>query len=250
VSLYPVRIDGIELYQIQLDLDWPVSYFVKLDESTCRITCLPDERRHEVWLSPSAAGNPRLFLSDIVHELCHAKLAELIEVAFSTLFFRRRYGSLKGQAEQQFQRKSQYLYWSWAQVDICVNDLRYSRWPELAFEDRGTFLASLMELAERGQADYLSSNEAVFGLALQTAETERHAMPEVDLSGILEVMTRDARQTYQKLLAIYRALPQLSLDPRTDLLLLEGSVQRVAKKLRFPISPKLVSEEGRRVWEV
>jgi hypothetical protein len=231
-------------------LNWLVSYSLKPDEATCRITCLPNEQRHEVWLSASAVQNPDLFLPDIVHELCHAKLAETVDVAFSTLFFRKRYGRLQGQAQLQFARKAQYLYWAWAQVDIWVNDLRHSHWSELSHVDQESFIGSLAQLIREGQAQYLNTNKAVFGLALQVAEAERHHLAVFDPAAIVDHMNQESRKTYAKLVSFYRSLPPLSFDRTHDLATLEHSVQKVAKHLRFPVSPKLVDEEGRKVWEV
>lgn len=244
-----VLADWLTVYERALDLVWPVTYWHAPEQATCRVSSA-EGVGHEVWLPTSAVSRPQMFLCDIVHELCHAKLAESVGISFSCLVFAREYGQMQGKDAHWFARASARLYWAWCHVDLWVNDLRHTHWPEMTKLDNQSFVASVAELANRGQWDFLASDEAIFGMAQCRADLERRGMPAADFARVLSNLNASSRQRYHALLSIYKSLSALSGDGAQDLKMLEQSVRRVAQALKLHINPRLVEEEGMKVWRI
>lgn len=243
-----ISVPGLEAYAKTLGLTWLVEYWLT-EVNTVKLSSHPTQQRHEVWLPSSVFGNEALWLPDIVQSLCKAALAERIDPAFSTLFFAKSYGELKGSKKKRFERQAQQVFWAWSHVDIWANDLRHEHWPELSKTDHESFALSVGQLAQHGQWQFLRTNEGVFSIAQQMAEIERRQLePLVDFWSVLQDLGWEWREKHRSLYEYYRQLPRLSDNQTNNLGLLVQTVQEVSQILHFPIKPKLVEEEGRLVW--
>ena len=187
--------------------------------------------------------------ADVIHELCHCSLAEKVDPAFSTVFFTDRWNKVSHSDTNRFGQLAQMLYYAWSHVDIWVNDLRFTHWPELTTEEHKTFAQGLMIVIQR-QECVLQSPETLLGLAQHQAEINRHNLTDSpDLFAVLLASGIKVDDQINKLAQYFESLPRLKFKPKKDLKALERSVQEVAKRLNFPINPRLVWE-GRWVWSL
>ncbi len=247
-----VEINGLKPFVQALGLVWPVEYFFVPTENTCRVTSDPSACRHEVWVHPGVIQNPETYLCDLVHELCHASLAERVDVAFSTIYFSRHYAHLSSKAEKEFAKKYWLLYLAWAHVDVWVDELRHSLFPDLTFADHDSFFKSISVIAslDKNELVGLEQPQHLLALAVHLAETKRFGLAKQDFSQILNCLSREGQKTVSRMHQYYAILPRLTFQPEKDLAILLDSVQKAAKKLGLPIAPRILEEEGRQVWLV
>lgn len=248
----PITIHGLEPYVATLDLQWQVEYFLIPTESTCRITCDQTARRHEIWVHPGVIRKPDLYACDLVHELCHARLAETVDPAFATVFFSSRYANLSGKAEREFALKYRQMYFSWAHVDIWVDELRHFHFPELTATDHIGFYEAVSGMSNLGKEahEVLAAPENLLAIAVHLAEIKRLGLARQDFSKILNQVGRTGQKIVSQMTALYTGLPRLTFEPQKDLMILSDSVRQAAAKLGFAFAPRIVEEKGRRVWLV
>ncbi len=249
---YFVEINGLLPYAQALGLAWPVEYFFVPTENTCRITSDPIACRHEVSVHSGVIKNPEAYLCDLVHELCHASLAERIDLAFATIYFSRRYARQSEKAEKEFAKKYQMLYLAWSHVDIWVDELRHSLFPELTLADHDSFFQSVSGIASLDKKTLagLEAPQHLLALAVHLAETKRFGLVKQDFSKILGCLSRDGQKTVSRMRQFYEVLPRLTFQKELDVVALLDSVQKAANKLGLPIAPQIIEEESRRVWLV
>lgn len=235
-----------------LGLQWRRQYIPRPDVDGCRIISDPMQQRHEVWLAGGAATNPEKYRVDIMHELCHAKISEVVDPAFSTMYFKREYGALTGENQQRFNRQAQLANLAWLHVDVWVNDLRHEHWPELSEEDAKTLYQSARNAIKSGNGNMLHDPKMMIAIALNMAENKRHKLSPKKMSEaeIMRAMGPSRVPTINQLAKLYSGLPKLTLDRDTDLAVLDSSVQQAAKILQLPISPHLIEQDERAVWEL
>jgi hypothetical protein len=244
--------EGLRAYERTLALEWPVEYFHKPDEGTCRCTCDERAQRHEVWFPTRVIRDAHGALDEILHELCHCKLAEEVDVAFSTIYFVEKYSNLAEPALGEFTQKAHMLYYAWAHVDIWVNDLRNEHWPEIAEQDHRQTADQLTALARTGQlAEAAQRDTTIFlGVAIQIAEEQRHGLEPVDYAPIFESLGESRSDDVRALAAFYASLPRLAFEREQDVKLLEASVREVARAMQFPVQPRIMVEKNRHVWDL
>ena len=238
-------------YQRELALVWPVSWWHAPDQSTCRCVSDPRKQRHEIWLADSTVRAPEPSLADIVHELCHLYLAERVDAAFSTVWFSDRWNKLSRADPVRFGQAAQMLYLAWCQVDIWVNDLRHSRWPEFTAADHSSFAQGVMFLLLKQEESVLARPETLLGLTQYQAEQERHSLSgSPDLFAVLLADGKKVGKDIRRLARNFSSLPRLQYNAAEDLKILETSIAQTARQLEFPINPRLISEEGMWVWDL
>lgn len=235
-----------------LGLEWRRQYIPRPDVAGCRIISDPVDQRHEVWLAGGAARDPETYRVDIMHELCHAKISEAVDPAFSTMYFKREYGALTGEDQQRFNHQARLANLAWLHTDVWVNDLRHQHWPELTEEDVKTLYKSIRDLIKYGDTTKLHNPETMIGIALSMAETRRHKLTPKKMSEqeITRAMGPSRMPTINQLAKLYANLPRLTFNRDVDLANLGTSVQQVARILQLPITPHIIEEEGRAVWEL
>ena len=247
-----IEIGGVQQFETELGLTWPVSYWLDPQEHTCRIYSDPVSRTHEVILAAYAVEDLNgSGLIDLAHELCHAFLVEHVDPAFGTAFFSKEYARLEGQSEKDFAVKYHMFYLAWCHVDIWVDDVRHVHWPELTQADSDSFVASVYGLAKAGQWQALESPEALLGIALHVAEEERHGLEKASvLDEVVKCLSKQAQTIIAAALGVFRNLPPLTMSREQDLVVLEQSVKDMTEVLSLSISPCIKEEEGRMVWYV
>ncbi len=67
---------------------------------------------------------------------------------------------------------------------------------------------------------------------------------------IMRAMGPSRIPTINQLAKLYAGLPKLTFDRDTDLAVLDTSVHQAAQILQLPVTPHLVEEDGRAVWEL
>jgi len=243
-----IAIEKSELkpFEKRLALKWEIRYFLAPGEATCRIVCDAKNRVHEIWINKTAARGP-VAQPDIIHELCHAALAERIDPAFSSIYFTKRCGELTGEDRREFYQRGRMLYCAWSHTDIWVNDLRHELWPELTISDHQSYADGFLALLRSGNIEFICMTENLLGLAQYQAERERHSSGGPDLFSVPGI--RIGREIAE-LAEFFKSLPRLKFKPRKDLKLLAKSVSRAAKILKLPIDPRMVYENGQWVWDV
>jgi hypothetical protein len=213
------------------------------------VVCDSRERRSEVWINGTTYRNPDLMFADIIHELCHCSLAERIDPAFSTIFFTERWNQISREDEVRFGQLAHMLYLAWSHVDIWVNDLRSTHWPELIVHDHSNFAQGTTTVIQAQEWSVLQSPEIVIGLAQYQAERNRQNVGSPDLFAALEASGVGVDDQIKRLAQYFESLPRLKYKPKKDLKVLERSVQEVAKMFNFPIRPHLIWEQ-RWVWSL
>lgn len=139
-----IELPFLKFYEEKLELKWKIAYFLTEGEITARIFSDPHFKIHEIRVPVNFYLNPNFYLHDLVHELCHARLAERIDPIFSGAIFRKKYLQSK-----DFQKFATMLYFSQLHVDIWANDERHHFFPDLTFRDLKTFCISLFEILRK-----------------------------------------------------------------------------------------------------
>jgi hypothetical protein len=249
-----IEFPELEPYIEKLGLKWQVTYILAPKETTCRVSSYPEIKKHKIWVHSEVISHRLLFLPDLVHELCHCKLAEEIDPIFSTFSFPKRYQKLEGQKAKNFKIASEMLYLAFSLVDIWVNDLRHSLWPELTLKDYESYSRALLFFAKEefwpAIGRFIETPENILGIALYLADNKRRSFLPVDLTLLFKHLSKENKMFIQRLANFYSSLPYLSYKRESDLKTLEKSVKKVVKLLGFPISPKLIEEKGRIVWQI
>lgn len=227
----------------RLNLSWPVSFVQDNDEIAHRVLSDLSAKRHIVTLPEIPTE------VDLVHELCHAALAERIDPNFATAYFANKYGDLCDKDISAFKKEAEMFYCSWCFIDLWVDELRHEYWPELTKDDHESFARGVYGLVLSGQTDHLRSIGGLMGISLQVAFQERNEIEPVgDLSPAIKALGQEATLAIDRLTSILKSLPRLSYNTKDDLVVLEKSVGKFAQAFDFPISPKLIFEEDRNVW--
>jgi hypothetical protein len=237
----------------QLGLHWQVSMSVKKDIDTCRIVSDPKGKRHEIWLSSQVFDNPELYKADVIHELCHAKISESVDPAFSTIHFSKDCSSLKGKEWDDFKAKASWLYLAWAHVDVWIDDLRHEHWPELTRKDLASAMQGSKVAWQQGQKELLSSPKGAVRTALMIASMDRNLggknKDKPRPQSLLQAYDQKSRMLIMELANMYKKLPRLGDDRLQNLAVLEDSVQQAVGIMKLPIKPSMVEEEGQAVWK-
>lgn len=229
----------------RLELKWHISYFSVPNSLVYRIGSDSQKQKHEVWFP--AEGE--FFLPDAVHELCHGKLAEALGDNFSILRFCKKYDGLEEQ--KWWQEKATMLFYAFLNLDIWTNDLRHQYWPVLTKEEHQSFCDSVFRLEAMGWWQVLSSMEIILAIAQHMAEKKRHDLEYSDnFSPVLEKLGLETVFLVNKASKFYGSLPRLSFEREKALKMLEESVLEAVRIMRFPISPRLVEEDDRMVWDL
>jgi len=236
--------------ELKLQLEWSLCYQQRKDIETCKIISDPEEENHIILIRPEVFNNLDLYRIDVFHELCHAKLSEVVSPAFSTLYFKKECGKLDGEAKKEFQRMAQMLYLAWAHVDIWVNDLRHENWPELTRQDIESFRKNVEKLSVGNFPEILGNLQTIIGIAINKAETNRHFSHSKKKPKPLNMnfLDRKTMDLINKLAKYYETLPKLKMEESEDIAMLENSVQKVVNIFGFPIKPTLTREDSRSVW--
>jgi len=249
-----VEIPELVPFVEKLGLKWSILYILAPKETTCRVVSNAETQTHKIWVHDEAISHKELFLCDLVHELCHCKLAEAIDPIFSALSFPKRYGRLKGKLAQNFKLASHMLYLAFSLVDIWVDDLRHSLWPELTLKDYESYSKALLFFTKEEFwpeiKRFIETPENLLGIALYLADNKRRNFSPVNLDPLFKHLSKENKILIERLVDFYSSLPYLSYRAERDLEILEKSVKKAAKLLGFPISPRLVKEEGQMVWEI
>jgi hypothetical protein len=243
----PIVLREFDPYIEALGLKWQVSYIVDPTAPTCRILSDGKDMRHTVRLTAYAAVAVERYVPDIVHELCHAHLAETVDPAFASVFYSRQSIS---QAMTIFANKAKMVYWSVAHMDIWVDDIRHARWPNFTSKDLNYFGERVNALARNGSWRAISVPEIILGIAVTLAESKRFGIPAPDLSFPIAGLEEKYGNVLAKLRVFYENLPALPKDRAEALRILEESVAAVAQIIRVPFIPRLVREQGLHVWDV
>lgn len=237
-------------YERKLRLNWPVEYLVAPEQRTCRIASDPAAKTHEVFAPSLESVKPGdVHFVDAVHELCHAALAERVDVSFATLYFSKKYSVLTGEAQEEFCAKARMLYWAWAHVDIWVDDLMTRELPDVARAERESFAVSVLTIAQSNPRA-LGTLEGIVALAISMAGDRRRGRQSSVPPVVKVALDSPATELLGLLGGMYADLPRLKFSRDEDLAILEQSVQQMIEALDLPIIARFVFEQDRMVWEL
>ncbi|MCD6412436.1 hypothetical protein J7K91_02045 [bacterium] len=226
-------------YEKEIDLEWPVVYRVK-DVSTCQVTSSPKEKIHEIWIHEWVLYNFDFFLPDVLHELCHCKLAETVDPLFSRTAFPSKYLPKIREKEEILV----YLGYATKHIDLWVNELRHQYWPEVTFLDHQTFFSSVERMMKESKFSQLFTFEGVFSLAFCLAEEKRYSLKEItSITSFLKFLPDYLVFFISKISKFLESLPSLSYEKEKDLKLLESSTQKFCQLLMLPITPYIEFDE-------
>ena len=100
------------------------------------------------------------------------------------------------------------------------------------------------------QSEILASPEGILGISQHLAEVRRHGLRPIDFSPVFQGLSEEIQSAIAGLSEFFGSLPRLSYEREKDLKTLEDSVKQAARRLCLPISPRLIEDEGRIVWQI
>jgi hypothetical protein len=248
--MYKIMLEGIKQYENKLNLHWPVTYWLDTEAQTCRILSDRTRQTHEVYVNGVTYRNLTSMFPDIVHELCHCCLAERIDLNFSTIFFTDKWNKRSLEKPKEFSRLANELYFAWSHVDIWVNDFRHKYWPDLTFRDYNNFMQTLKCIIQQSQFTVLQDHSILLGIAQCQAEMGRLGLNDSLTPFSLLYNEGICMSQLEDFAEYFQSLPGLKFRLKKDLKVLEKSVQIMAKKLHFSVSPQLIREKGAWVWSL
>ena len=253
----PVELPLLRSYEQALGLQWPITYSIDYSGKLDRLRVLSFSREHAIQLTLNSYIEPEKNKDMMVHELCHAALAERIDPAFASALFLKKYRELKGEEEKKFSQATREFYLAWCHIDLWVDALRDSLWPELTQQGHKSFVQAMQGLARAGERDAFRQPDNIIAMALNSLEGKKYGFPPFNIKKALGKETGEEVARPVRLLSqYYESLPPLSYNREEDLALLQRSVQGAAAVLkRVGILPKLIqptiqAEEGRYVWSL
>jgi len=238
---------------IQWDLTyWHVPSTEPGGDIPARISCDPIKKSHEVWVNDGGMRAPGFFLPDLVHELCHASLAERVDPVFASIRFGPESRRMDCEQPEEFVRRANELWLATRHEDVWVNDLRHFHWPELSQQDADSFSQSALALAQAGRWDIMGQPVMLLGLALQLAETARRRLRSADLSPVLRGLGREQRRIVSRASRWMKNLPRLSNERELALKTYERAALEAVGLYGLSLRPRLIEdpERGQAVWEV
>jgi len=236
-------------YEKEIDLKWLVVYRIK-DVPTCQVTSSPKEKIHEIRIHPWVLYNFDFFLPSVLHELCHCKLAEIIDPLFSRAAFPKKY-LLKAKERNEI---FVYLDYATKHIDIWVNELRNQYWPEITLLDHQTLLYSLERMIKENKSSQIFNFEGIFSIAFSLAEEKKYPQLKKvpSITSLFKFFPDHLQFFISKISEFLESLPHLSYEKEKDLKLLESSTQKFCQLLMFPITPYIEfdEKEGFYLWKI
>jgi len=233
-------------------LKWSVLYVLKDNIKTCHIASNKQEQRHEIWIHPNVLQNPELFEVDVLHELCHAKLAESTDPLFATTSVSEKYKGLEGEKDRILVKKLKQLGLACLHIDMWVNDLRHEYWPELTRKDIVSCFDGIKKIAKSGDDYTLGQIEMLIAIAMNIAAVQRNMSKKKrpKYQSTLALYDTNSRVFINKLANYFKSLPRLTGNIREDLAILEESVQHIVNVFDLQIDPKILEENGEGRWDL
>lgn len=235
-------------YIEKLGLKWKIKYIEGEKDGWMQIGSDPKSRTHFVSVPK---GN--FYLPDGAHELCHASLAERIDIQFAAVFLSPKYAQLRNEPQRHFKEMRKWFYLCWNMVaDLWADDLCHQLWPELIVQAINDFNEKCIMVEEAGQQKIFSSWEMAIGIVLHMGEIRRFNLF-LNRNRIFELLTQfdaESQNILTRLSRLCAQLPALKYEQETDLKSLEEAVSAAKEILNFPINPRLAEENGRMVWEL
>ncbi|MEW6408185.1 MAG: hypothetical protein AB1465_05870 [Patescibacteria group bacterium] len=209
---------------------------------------------HRISAPQQYLANPEYFRLDWAHELCHAVLAERIDLIFGG-------SAVVGEIDsKERERRAKTLYYARIHEDLLVNDARDELLGrDLTVKDVYSTHQHFLELTKMAKTghpkaiQFFQEPRLPWILALNIAEDERHNCG-VGAIEVLDLYESNSRQKIKAICSIYQDLPRLSWKREKDLPALERSIQKiVAEIFRENWKPKMVNHPKfplRKVWSV
>lgn len=238
-------------YISQLGLQWPIEWYLSDQKTTMTVHSDEDKGLHAITLlTKKTSGSRRVKqernIPDMVHELCHAALAERIGVAFSGTQLTKGYNISRTWVRQ----RATGLYYAKSLEDIWVNDLRNEIHAKLTTTDLQSNSAVVSALARRAP-QHLDTRQFHVGMAQIIGQIKRH---KVNVSNTVEKIVEKLPEVSYSLITrlanFYANLPTLSYDRGPDLALLARSVQEAAVILRLNFTPTMVFVKNKVRWKI
>lgn len=224
----------------RLNLKWEVS-FKAVQDCTCRILSDSVAKSHAVTVDPSTIADAQRMRYLLGHELCHAALAEQIDVAFATMAFTRQHTPAACRAA---------FYAFILPCDWWVNALRHSIWPELTRIEIAANKKEAESALRAGLIDDAMAGEPLLmlAMAMNIAENELYGLGfdahYKQVGKDLRNATRCALKTTKEFLL---SLPPLASTRTEALKQLEAAVQKAAQLQGTP-PPKLMVSDQQARW--
>lgn len=114
-----------------LGLAWPVEFVPAPQEITAR--CLSQRGQHQILIDRYTMADLDGRGHHLLHELCHCRMAETIDLSMSQMQF------LHSATAEELQRS----YLVWAPIDLWVNRLRHEHWTAAIVAEQNTLRKEL-----------------------------------------------------------------------------------------------------------
>ncbi len=243
-------VKSLEEHVKTLGIEWDIQYSHDPEGQTCRIISDEVRRQHEIILTTSAVQRLQNCFSDLMHELCHAKLSEVYSPAFSTIRFdndtHQKLQSKSALKRKKIATRINQLHESWLHVDLWVNQLRNTHWPECTQEEAEMMNNNVPPLLRDGR-EHISVELAV-AIAMHLVDGKRYSFDTSPVQKALESLDPKDKNLINLLDEYFVEIPNLPKEAPKALELLQESVQKVSKILKYPIQAKLIEQEGQQVW--
>ena len=229
-----------------LNLAWPVEVCV-VEDDDIGIMSDADEQWHRIYADPQRMEHWQGYRPAWVHELAHATLAEKIDPVFSCVLLAEGHGS----EPHQLQEQEEGLFLNcWQLVDIWVDDLMVQVDPRLKTHDLTLFSSALSHFAQVQDYDRLTEYRTIMGIAMALAECDRHGIDPAPFERYANLYPEksESDRIIREMSELYRSLGTLSNDPEQSITALEDAVQRAACIVRLKRHPRIITENGKKVW--
>ena len=241
-------------YEKEIKLKWPVIYRLKKSDPVSQAISFSKEKIHKVKVPQWALYHFDFFLPDLLHELCHCKLAETVDPLFSRIAFPEKYFSKVKENEEV----STCFNYAIDSINVCmdvwVNELRNQRWPKIVLSEHRALLSTLEEMIEKNKFSEMLAFETILSIALSLAEEKKYLKTknEPSITSIVEFLPEDLQFFILEISEFLGSLPSLSYEKEKDLKLLEISIQELCEILRLPITPYIEKndKEDFYLWKI
>ena len=231
-----------------------------------RLAVLVDEKKHRIYLNGQDFEAGRIPKSSVIHELCHASLAENIDVSFGSCLLSRKYAHASHEfgtkalerdntsfidTSDQKEAEGTPLYDFFdvyhGSVELWVEEL-------LLKTDRGMGAQRIegyfrrFETVEKFERSKKTRRQTILSCSLVMALARRWEISPPMPIDLRLFFAPEEVAILEELIGHKERLPRLTYERSLDLRVLESEMQYIASLFGMEIVPRFQEEEGTTVW--
>ncbi len=261
-------LDKLDSHVEKLELEWPINLIPS------QIFSITDDnfattKEHNICFNSDLINNlhsldnfnlEKPYLGNMLHELCHAHLAEKIDPTFAgTTSYKDNIRQDGFSNSQVFSSLDTHL------SNVWVNDIFQNNWPKIFRAHNQNYINNITRINKLIGPERLVQEDIYLfphKLSGYISDANRHDIninfknltPFKPITSVHkfgdEQIINYSWEDVKNLAEYWTNLPKVDTDREVSLTNYEEAAQKSTEILRLPIKPKLIEEDGIKIWSV